>query len=378
MKITRVEIYPVTIPYQRSGREKKEGDRKGGHVVLKVFTDEGVIGLGEAATGAGTTVSMQARQIAELQHYFAPRLIGQDPFNLENVLVRFDMKSTVVKHQLSPTAIGAVFDALYDIMGKVANVPVYNLLGGAVRKTFGLTRTVYRAAPADMAEEAVKLKELGYKMITVQVGENPQLDIQRVAHVRKAVGDHPIEVEAAGAYTADVAIRTIKKMEEYGIEAVEQPCAARDLDGMAEVARAVDTPVVIDDGAVTLNDVMEIIRKRAADIICLKPAKSGGLYISKKMAAVAEAGEMSCSAGSRHPFGIGAAVIHHLVASTPNLRPPIGYGSPLERFVDDIIVDPITVKNGEVRVPEGPGLGVELDEAKLKRYTNAPVIVVSE
>ena len=376
MKISRIEIYPVTIPYRQSGREK-EGARKAGHVILKVFTDDGVIGLGAAATGAGTTVSMQARQIAEIENYFSPRLIGQDPFALENILMRFEMKSTVVKHRLSPTAVGAIFDALYDIMGKAANVPVYNLLGGAVRKTFGLTRTVYRAAPAQMAEEAVKLKELGYKMITVQVGENPEVDLQRVAYVRKAVGDHPIEIEAAGAYTADVAIRTLKRMEEYGIESVEQPCAAGDLDGMAEVARAIDTPVIVDDGAITLNDVMEIIKRRAADIICLKPAKSGGLYISKKMAAVAEAGEIPCSAGSRHPFGVGAAVIHHLVASTPCVKPPIGYGSPLERFVDDIVVDPITIKNGEVSVPEGPGLGVELDLEKLKKYTNAPMIVVT-
>lgn len=376
MKISRIEIYPVTIPYRQSGREK-EGTRKAGHVILKVFTDDGVIGLGEAATGAGTTVSMQARQIAEIENYFSPRLIGQDPFALENILMRFEMKSTVAKHRLSPTAVGAIFDALYDIMGKAANVPVYNLLGGAVRKTFGLTRTVYRAAPAQMAEEAVKLKELGYKMITVQVGENPEVDLQRVAYVRKAVGDHPIEIEAAGAYTADVAIRTLKRMEEYGIESVEQPCAAGDLDGMAEVARAIDTPVIVDDGAITLNDVMEIIKRRAADIICLKPAKSGGLYISKKMAAVAEAGAIPCSAGSRHPFGVGTAVIHHLVASTPCVKPPIGYGSPLERFVDDIVVDPITIKNGEVSVPEGPGLGVELDLEKLKKYTNAPMIVVT-
>ena len=293
---------------------------------------------------------MQARQIAELQNYFAPRVIGLDPFDLENVLARFEMNTTVVRHQLSPTAVSAVFDALYDIMGKVMNVPVDKLLGGAVRKTFGLARTVYRDAPDEMAEEAVKLKELDYKMVTVQVGESPELDIQRVVSVRKAVGDHyPIEVEAAGGYSAPVAIKTLKEMEQYSIESVEQPRLATDLDGMAEVARAIDTPVIIDEGAITLSDVMEIIRKRAADIICLKPAKSGGIYMTKKMAAVAEAGAIPCSMGSRHPFGIGTAVIHHFVASTPCVNPPIGYGGPLEleRFVDDIVVNPITVRNGE-------------------------------
>jgi muconate cycloisomerase len=229
-----------------------------------------------------------------------------------------------------------------------------------------------------MAKDAVHLKEMGYKMITIKVGEAPDIDLQRVAAVRKAVGDdYPIEADANGGYTADVATKTIKKMEEYNISGVEQPCLRMDLDGMAEVTRAVDTSIIADESAITLSDVMEIVKRRAADVICLKPAKSGGIYISKKMAAVAEAAGMPCSMGSRHPFGIGAAVIHHFTASTASLKPPIGYGSPLERLVDDIVVNPCIMKDGEVCVPEGPGLGVELDEGKLKKYATAKPIVVT-
>jgi L-alanine-DL-glutamate epimerase-like enolase superfamily enzyme len=347
-------------------------------VILKVFTDAGIMGLGEAATGAASAKVYQARDIAEIEHFFGPQVIGQSPFDMEKMIHRFHMETMAAKHQLSPTAASAVLDALYDIMGKTTNRPLYELLGGAVRKTFGVTRSLNLESPEAMAEEALRLKELGYKMITIKVGEGPEIDLQRVAAVRKALGDgYPIEVDASGGYTPDVAIRTIKRMEEYDISGIEQPCLKMDLDGMAEVARAVDTPVIADESAITVSDVMEIVKRRAADVICLKPAKSGGIYISKKMAAVAEAGGLPCSMGSRHPFGIGAAVIHHFTASTACLKPPIGYGSPLERLVDDIVADPCIMKNGEVSVPDGPGLGVELDEAKLKKYATAKPVVLT-
>ena len=379
MKITRIEIYPVTIPYKKPN-SVREGrfTPAGHHVILKVFTDQGVVGLGEATTGASSQKAFQARDLAELQHYFAPILIGQDPFNVEKIVADLEIQTTGERNTLSPTAASAVLDSLYDIMGKATNLPAYNFLGGAVRKTAGLARTIRVGAPEEMAEDALNFKEQGYKMLTIKVGEGPSLDIPRVATVRKAVGDDfPLEVDASGGFTAKEAIWALKRLQEYNIKNVEQPCLGKDLDGMAEVAAAVDVAVIADESAVTVADVMEIARKKAADIICLKPAKSGGVYICKKMAAVAEAAGLRCSIGSRHPFGVGAGAILHLVASTPCARPPLGYGSPLERLVDDIIVDPIVVENGEVHVPEGPGMGVVLDEQKLKKYSVASPIVVA-
>jgi L-alanine-DL-glutamate epimerase-like enolase superfamily enzyme len=373
MKISRIEAYPVSIPYRDPGALAEAGY----HVILKVFTDDGIIGLGEAATGAASVKVFQARDMAEIEHFFGPTVMGKNPFSLENIIGDFHMETMAAKHQLSPTAASAILDALYDIIGKATDRPLFDLLGGAVRKRFGVTRSLDIKPIAEMTKDAVRLKELGYKTITIKVGKNPDVDVKNVAAIRKAVGDDcPLEVDAGGGYTPDVAIRTIKRMEAYNISAVEQPCLGMDLDGMAEVARAVDTPIIADESAITLSDVMDIVKRRAADVICLKPAKSGGIYISKKMAVVAEAAGIPCSMGSRHPFGIGAAVIHHFTASTPCLKPPIGYGSPLERLVDDIVVDPCIMKDGEVSVPEGPGLGVELDDAKLKKYsTGQPVVI---
>ena len=373
MKVTRIEVYPVSIPYRDPGALAEAGY----HVILKVFTDDGIIGLGEAATGAASVRVFQARDISEIEHFFGPKVMGQNPFNLEKIIGDFQMETTVAKHQMSPTAASAILDALYDIMGKATNRPLYELLGGAVRKRFGVTRSLDDKPLTEMAKDALRLKELGYKTITIKIGDDPDSDLKKVAAIRKAVGDDcPLEADASGGYTPDVAIRTIRKMEAYNISAVEQPCLGMDLDGMAEVARAVDTSIIADESAITLSDVMEIVKRRAADVICLKPAKSGGIYISKKMAVVAEAAGIPCSMGSRHPFGIGAAVIHHFTASTPCLKPPICYGSPLERLVDDIVVNPCIMKDGEVSVPEGPGLGVELDEAKLKKYsTGQPVVI---
>src|SRR3972149_5930100 len=115
MKVNRVEIYPVTIPYRQAGRNREGKITEAGHhVIVKVFTDDGIVGLGEAATGAGSIKVFQAREIAEIENHFAPRVIGEDPFDLEKVWANFQMETTGARQQLSPTAASAIMDALYD------------------------------------------------------------------------------------------------------------------------------------------------------------------------------------------------------------------------------------------------------------------------
>ena len=129
---------------------------------------------------------------------------------------------------------------------------------------------------------------------------------------------------------------------------------------MAEVTHVLDVPVTA--------DAMAVVKKRAADQITVKLAKSGGIFFSKRICAVAEAGGIPCNMGSMHTFGIGTAAIRHFAASTPTIIDSIGYGCAKERFPDDIVAEEQTIIDGEVIVPEGPGLGVELDEDKLKKW----------
>ena len=217
---------------------------------------------------------------------------------------------------------------------------------------------------------------MGYAMLTIKVGFDVKEDIERVAAVRDAVGSgYPLEVDVNGAYNVEVAIPALRKMERYGIEAIEQPVPWWDLQGMKEVRIALDTPVTADESAWTPHDVANIARAGAADTICLKPVKNGGLFLSRRMAEMAEAAGMGVLMGSKHPLSPGTSAIIQFAAALPCVHGVLGYGSPLERLVDDICDPPLEMnKDGTVSLPAGPGLGVTLSQEKLRKYTDTETL----
>jgi L-alanine-DL-glutamate epimerase-like enolase superfamily enzyme len=238
-----------------------------------------------------------------------------------------------------------------------------------VRTSIGVSRSVPLAEPAEVAAAAENLVKDGYKMITIKAGLNPPADLERVKAVRRAVGDaFPIEIDANQGYRADTAVRWLTKMEEYDIENVEQPCPWWDIAGMAEVTRVLRCTVTADESVLNPAEAMNFVRAQAADAFTIKVAKCGGFLQAKRIATVAEAAGLSCNMGSEHPAGIGTAAMAHFWASTPEITDSIGYGSPLERFSDDIVKEPIEFKEGVVHLPVGPGLGVEVDDQKLLKH----------
>jgi L-alanine-DL-glutamate epimerase-like enolase superfamily enzyme len=221
-----------------------------------------------------------------------------------------------------------------------------------------------------MAETALSLVEKGYAMLTIKVGFDPKQDIERLAAVRDAVGDKfPLEVDANEGYRAETAVPTLKKMQRYGIEAVEQPVPWWDISGLKRVRSALDVPITADESAYTPHDVVNLARQDAVDTICVKPIKNGGFYLSRRIAEVADAAGMGVLMGSKHPMSPGTAAILHFAAAMPMVHDILGYGSPLERFGDDIAVDPVRMnEDGTVDLPTGSGLGVEIDHAKLAGF----------
>lgn len=351
-------------PYEQATGVAKMASR----VAVKLYTDGGVVGVGEASTVLPNRTGESAQAIAGvISNLFAPLLIGENPLDVQHVMQKL-RRASMDKYGFlySKTAIDV---ALHDIAGKVYGVPVAALLGGVVRTSIGVSRSVPLAAPDEVAKAAEKLAAAGYKMITIKAGLDPAMDLERVRAVRRAVGDgFPIEVDANQGYRADVAVRWLSKMEEYDIENVEQPCPWWDIAGMAAVTRSLRCTVTADESVLCPAEAMNFVRYQAADAFTIKVAKCGGFLQAKRIAAVAEAAGLSCNMGSEHPAGVGTAAMAHFWASTPEIIDSVGYGSPLERFADDIVKDPIEFKNGVVHFPGGIGLGVELDEKKLKKH----------
>ena len=370
MKITDVVCQMVTIPYRNPYRMAPGVTKHKRQVIVQIRTDEGITGVGET----GVTLVERGGETQEgiyiaLRKYFTPALIGKNPLEIGRVIDTLEGLNQGRTGFLCSKA--AIDTALYDIAGKVMAQPAAVVLGGIYCTRFRVSRSLGVKAPKEMAEDALRLKSLGYAMLTVKAGfGDPREDVERVAAVRDAVGaDYPIEVDVNGAYTVEVAIPTLRKMEKYGIEAVEQPVAWWDIGGLRAVRRALSTPITADESAWTPYDVINLAKNDAVDTICLKPIKNGGMYLCRRMAEIADAAGMGVLMGSKHPLTPGTAAMIHFAASVPAMHPILGYGSPLERLVDDVCDPPIAMApDGTVSLPDGPGLGIRLSEQKLAQY----------
>lgn len=370
MKITSVQCHRVTIPYRDPYRMAPGETRHKKQIIVLIETDEGITGIGET----GVTLIERGGETQEaiyitIKKYFAPMLIGMDPFDIGVIIDKLEGFNQGRTGFLCAKA--GIDTAVYDIMGKAVKMPVAKLLGGIHRTRFRVSRSLGVKQPEEMAQDAVRLKSMGYAMLTIKVGFDVREDINRVAAVRDAVGpDYPLEVDVNGAYNVEVAIPTLRKMERYGIEAIEQPVPWWDIQGLKEVRMALDTPITADESAWTPHDVVTLARHGAADTICLKPVKNGGLFLSRRMAEIAESAGMGVLMGSKHPLSPGTSAILQFAAAIPCVHGVLGYGSPMERLADDVCDPPIEMnQDGTVSLPGGPGLGVNLSQEKLRKYT---------
>ena len=377
MKVTRLESRIVEIPV-KSPYVFSHGVLKAfSNVLVWLHTDEGVVGIGEASFVPGGGVSEETPESTKpmIDRYLGPQLIGEDPFDIERIHQKMD--AAVPRNLVAKSGIDL---ALWDLMGKALDTPACKLLGGVVDPKILCTYTLSIDNAEQMAAQALLRTRQGYNALVVKIGREPQCDIQRLRRVREAVGDDVnIRLDANEAYWPDQAIQIIRNMEKYNPEFVEEPVKRWDLDGMAKVAQAVDTPISSDESNTSVDTVMRIIQKRAADIINIKISKNGGLYRSKKIAALAEAAGIPCIVGGANTYEVGRQACRHFAVSTALVQ--MGMGSEgcapaSQSKVDDVTTrhltyEDVTAGNGYVEVMPGPGLGAELDEEKVRKYTVA-------
>jgi muconate cycloisomerase len=208
----------------------------------------------------------------------------------------------------------------------------------------------------------------------VKVGVDPESDVARVRAVRQAIGpDIRLGVDANGGWSPRVAIQTIRRLMEFNIYFAEQPVPPLDVSWLADVRSHIAIPVMADESVYTLQDAMAVVRAGAADVLSIYVGKGGGIGPARKVAAVAEAAGLTCTVGSNLEMGIAAAAMIHLAMATPGIGAeefPCDILSPF-LYEGDFLAEPLLIKAGEARPFEKPGLGVALDEDKLRHYTVA-------
>lgn len=381
MKITKIETLPIKLPPRRVHQWASLTTPIGVYVIVKLATDEGLVGLGEAPVlkdWGGDHMKYYGETpkttIHIINDILALALVGQDPCQIAAL---HSLMDKAIKGY--PYCKAAIDMALYDIVGKTFNLPAYQLLGGCYRKRVTVAHSIGLMEIDKAVAEVLQVKDEGIKAIKLKGGIEPKRDVELVKRIRKAAGpDIQIAVDANQGYcTPKIAVQTIKAMEEYDIRYMEQPVEG--IDSMAEVAQGVDTPIMADESAWTPQDVLEIVRKKAAEIISLYTTKPGGLFKAKKVAAVAEAAGLQCNVNGSVETGVGNAANLHLAASTAvaSLACVIPVTTPKGKgkegiagiyYQDDIVTDPFEYADGELIVSSKPGLGVILDEEKVRRY----------
>jgi len=367
MKIVQVQAIAVAVPLRGTFQIASGAIPSGRNVIIRCRTDTGVEGLGEASPVAATDADTQRSIVDIVTREFEPRLLGKDPLDLPTLLAT--VQTAVPGNQCAKAGMDI---ALHDLAGKVLGLPVYQMLGGLFRREIALPEAdIWLDTPENMAACARTAYEAGVRNFEIKIGVSPAMDYERVQAVRRAVGPQArIRADCNEGYDAANALRSLRKLEAFDLEYIEQPLPRWDCEGMARLAAALDTPICADQAAYTTHDVFRLLSMAAADLICIKIPKSG-LAGAQTIHATCEAAGVRCTLGSMLPLGIGAAAIHHFALHARNVDIECSgvYGSPLDYYQDDLVHGSMVGKDGVIRACDAPGLGVRLDEAKLERYS---------
>ena len=362
MRITSIETVTVNVPFKAMNQSAGRVGRGVTRTIVWVHTNEGVTGIGE-------TLHAQSKHV--IDHVLAPVLIDADPLDIRRLrslcLIGRGMYGAPGRAwETDPWAYSGVEMALYDIAGKVSNVPLYRLFGGPHRRRVPFVAYVYpraqRMTPPQIAEDCVTVVgSTAAKTLELKVGVlEPHLDVDTIKRTREALGaDVSIRIDANGAWSAETAIGTLAAMDAYHLANAEEPC--RGLDAMARVRQHVTTRL-----STHCADVPIVASLRAADNIVFDLPSEGGLDSAREAAETAEALGLGFWMRSTGELGIGTAAILHLAAGTRSCLH--AHQTVLHLLDGDILAQPLRFREGCVDVPEGPGLGVELDRDRVEAY----------
>lgn len=367
MKITRVDIIPVSMPCKKVLSLSSYGQlgKSFEFVLTRVHTDEGITGIGECPPLPPLSPESQPVIITMLKRWLIPQIIDLDPFDLELIWEKMDYIAPTY-----PMSKAAIDIALWDIMGKSLDVPVYRLLGGSTARRFPVVELIGLGTPEEVAEEARNLVAEGYTGLRLKIG--PHRDIECAKAVRDAVGDDvTLRVDGNQAYSTSQAIKVARALERFDVELFEQPTPWWDFKSLATVAKAVNMPIMPHESLYLMSDVKTLIDLGAVGVLGLKTYRpGGGITNAKRILEMARIMNIPCLLHDDLELGVSLAASTHIITAFKRV---IRYKCELSGFpewiADDVVSPSINLEGGFAEVPEGPGLGVELDDSKIEKYS---------
>ncbi|MGZ5424510.1 MAG: mandelate racemase/muconate lactonizing enzyme family protein [Candidatus Aminicenantales bacterium] len=359
LKITDVEIFLFDVPLVSPFRIAIGEMTAANDLLILIHTDPGVSGVGEACPFPPITGETQATNAAAAKA-IRDMIIGKDPLAIDDLLRLIGP----IVHS-NPSTVAAFDMALFDILGKVAGLPLFRLLGGT-KSVFETDITIGLDTLESMRDEAKRHIANGFKTLKVKVGLDPDEDYAHMEAIRSAVGPKEnIRIDANQGWTVPQAIYGLKKLAPLAIQFCEQPVLASDTAGLKAVREQSPIAVMADEALFGPADAVKLIRADACDTFNIKLMKAGGMLNSIRIAHIADAANIRCMVGCMLETRLGLTAAAHVVASQANI-----IYADLDGYADqtvDPVVDGMTVKAGMVTLPEKPGLGCDVDPAFVKK-----------
>jgi muconate cycloisomerase len=383
-KIVGIELTPLQVPFKQMVREAMqqagglgmaipaEEDWPGGDFAICKMTDEaGNTGVGEQFVWWPETGVSPKQIILAVQEALYKYVLGESPFDYQEIRIR--MNNNVAR---SETAKGLLDMACWDLMGKQVNKAACELMGDKQADALELGALVPLMNAREMADMAGGWQQAGYNTVRLKLGRNAKDDTEIVRTVRELLGRKArIRVDYNQAYVPQQAVEAIKAIEPFDIEIAEQPVAATDYSGMTYVQRRVNTPLMSHEGCFSLQDIETLVALKAVRIIGINSERPGGVTNALDAIKYATGRRMGVVIHNQ-TLGIADSMMIHLAAAHYSSlgHAPEFFGNVM--YEDDLITTPLDFNAGTVRVPNGPGWGVELDEAALERYATGPAVVI--
>ena len=364
MVITKIEVFPIGVKLIKPLKIAKMVRERSSNIIIKIETNEGVTGYGEATAVHFFWGETQGSMKDVAENLLSPALIGEDPTNIIALIDR--MNSVIVGN---PFAKAAVEMALWDIKGKALNTPVYNLLGGSRRTSIPMCHAVSYGSLDEMVKKAEEHIDQGYETLKIYCGkETPQADLERVRAIRNAVGDNiNLYIEINQRWNLKTALSALPVLEELNIQFMEQPLPSSSGKEMKIFRERSPIPIALDESVFSAEDIVMAKEEGLSDIVIIYVLKAGGIYNAKKALDIAETVKMDAYMGSFNELGISSIASAHVATTIVDLPYPCYLVGPT-LYEEDIIKEPLDIRDGMLHLTDKPGFGITVDEGQLEKF----------
>ena len=361
LRIVGLEATPISIPFARAEQWALGEWRGTSTIVLQIRTQDGITGIGEVVPGGPSPqVSLAALEA------LTPLLEGRDAGDICRNIQR--LRYAGGWHWFPRQAnliLAGVEVALWDILGKAVGQPVHRFFGGQLRPDIEFMYFLMRSPdPASMISEARSARDSGFRSIYVKLGTEIDEDVEFIRGLRTELGQSVrIRVDANEEWTPGTALRALAKLEEHDLEFIEQPVRNSDLDTLARLRTLTRVPIAADQSAWTSERILEIVQRKAADVILTDPHREGGLMGFRHAGAICEAAGLPIVYHAFTLLSLSVTAAMHVLSVMPNAL--LAHQAYPPGFLSHDVTEPLDISTGRATVPQAPGLGVQLDPEKL-------------